>query len=129
MRASLVGVVLVFAIVFMACDPGIGMNVDNRSDSSVCVFLSGIYADGRDRPDTSDPRSCILLMPGEDTSIGTLCYGKNPKWVVLTAERREIYSRLATCGEWESSGAKVVIEGRLGSFTVTDSLPAPSPEN
>jgi hypothetical protein len=42
--------------------------------------------------------------------------------VIVAIGRDEIHARSATCGEWDDSGASIVIEERDGEIVVTDSL-------
>jgi hypothetical protein len=125
-RSTLVGLLLIFGALFVACDPGIGITIANDTDIPICAYFSGNYGDGKNRPNTTDPDYCNLVEPRETLGpIAVLCYSDSTKWVVLTlgVGGREIYARSATCGEWEDSGATVTVEEVDGRFVVTDSLP------
>ncbi|MEX1252890.1 MAG: hypothetical protein WEE64_00980 [Dehalococcoidia bacterium] len=40
---------------------------------------------------------------------------------------REVYRRTASCGEWNDSGKRLIIEQKGDEFIVTDSLPDSTP--
>lgn len=127
MRTAAIAFLPVLGVLFVACDPGIGITIVNESNSVVCWYSSGNYGDGDERPDPTDPdEPCSLVAPGETRGPSVvLCHSGNTKWVVLTLGKdgHEIYARAATCGEWEDSGATVTVEQIDGEFVVGDSLP------
>jgi len=123
-RTALVGLLLVLGALLVACDPGIGITIVNESASAICWYSSGNYGHGGERPDSSDPdEKCSLVAAGETHGPSVvLCHSGNAKWVVLTlgSGGPEIYSREATCGEWEAAGATITIRQRDGEFVVDD---------
>ena len=52
-----------------------------------------------------------------------------PITMIITVKQGgdQIYSRTATCGEWQDSGGRFVIEQEADEFIVTDSLPDSTP--
>jgi hypothetical protein len=121
-RATLVGLLLIFGVLLVACDPGIGITFVNNTDSQLCFYESDF-----EKPTMNDldPDRCNRLEAQERVTYSTLCLSDRLKWVLLKEDVAGplIYARSATCGEWEDSGATVTIEEVDGEFVVTDSLP------
>ena len=104
-------VLIATALALSACDPGIGITVENRTDELVCFH------------ERSGVRSCPdNVKPHDSVTWGVICTSDDTILVVLTVEGQQIYSNSATCGEWDDAGARIVVERANGDFQVTDSL-------
>ena len=115
MHRALFLVVVFATVALVACDPGIGIRVENQSNALICFHEQGTRL--------IDPTSCVdEIQPGESVKWSVLCQSDWEMTIVLTSEDREIYSGSATCGEWEKTGARIVVERVDGLFEVTDSL-------
>jgi hypothetical protein len=126
MRSALIGLLLGCAIVFAACDPAAAITYDNLTGQRLCVYES--YR--RSAPSATGERGCNEVAPNEKLTYGHgPCSGDDPVWILITVGPggKHIYSRFATCEEWD--GEAVTIEQRGDEFAVTDSLPdgTPSP--
>ena len=108
MRPILVALLLGCVTVFAAClrESTIKLTFVNESDSDLCFNLSLADATTFGFCGEVKPRGTTVWRPECSPS------GEQPLTVVLTGrpERRQIYSRTATCNEWEESGAKFTIE-------------------
>jgi hypothetical protein len=104
-------------LLLVACDPGIGMTFENKTDALICWYQHE-SADGH----PSGP--CAEIEPGETIEYGTICTNDEDKTVILTAGRSgaTFYNRTATCGDWDDSGARITIERDGEEFVATDSL-------
>jgi hypothetical protein len=124
MRWALLTFLILVTVILVACDPGITMTVVNNTDVPICWYSSGNYGDGKNFPDTTDPKYCMLVEPGGRCDAGVLCHSDSMKWVVLTlgVGGQEIYAKSATCGEWEEAGATVVLDQRDGEYIVRDGV-------
>ena len=120
--APLFGLLLVFGILSIACDPGIGITFINNTDKELCSYESDFETP---RASNLDPALCSEIEPHETITYDTICQSDWLKWVILSvgASGPQIYARVATCGEWEESGATIRIDELDGEFVVTDSLP------
>jgi hypothetical protein len=113
------------AILFAAClnsPVDVEMTFVNRSDSSLCLYHSS-NAPGID--------ACSEVKANARTVWTTGCgYAEEarsyPITVVLTLGEvgREIYSRTATCKEWQDADATFIIKQIGNEFIITDSLPS-----
>ncbi len=121
-RSPLFGLLLVFGALFIACDPGIGITFINNTDKELCFYESGFETP---RASDLDPELCSEIEPNEKITYTTICQSDWLKWVILTVGESgpQIYARVATCGEWEDSGATITVDEPDGGFAVTDSLP------
>lgn len=99
-----------------ACDPGIGITFENRTDSLICVNPR--------ETDEGPTGPCDEIEPRETVTYGMLCRSDDEESVVLTdgVGGAVIYRRTATCGEWEDSGATITIDWDGDNFVVTDSF-------
>lgn len=122
MRTAAVAFLLVFGVLFVACDPGIGITFVNNTDRELCSYESDFETP---RASNLDPELCAEIEAHEKITYDTICQSDWLKWVILTvgADGPQIYARAATCGEWEDSGATITIDERDGGFVVSDSLP------
>jgi hypothetical protein len=116
MRLGAVVLAIVVGLAAAACDRGIGLKFENKTDSALCWYES----EEETRPDL-----CAPLPPHETHNYSTLCGGDADKTVVLRVggDGEIIYSRTATCDQWSDSGAWVTIETVDRQFAVNDSLP------
>ncbi len=99
-----------------ACDPGIGIRFENRTDSLICLNPR--------ETDESPTGPCDEIEPRETVTYGMLCTSDRERSVTLTdgVGGEVLYRRTATCGEWEDSGATVTIDWDGDNFIVTDSF-------
>ena len=106
------------SIVFGACEPGsIKFRFDNRTSATLCFFQS----------EQSE------ALGGCEAKVGELkvtrwepeCAPDQPETVILTVgdSGERIYSRTATCREWNETDRTFVIEQRDGEFVVTEPVP------
>jgi hypothetical protein len=98
-------------------------NFENRTDSALCIYPSS--------GDASSARCLLELGPRSEITSGRDCGGgtsgqvdARTVTVIITVKQdgREIYHRTATCGEWNDTDRRFVIEQRGDDFIVTDSL-------
>jgi hypothetical protein len=126
MRSAAIGLLLIIGLLFVACDPGIEITFVNNTDRDLCCYESDFETP---RPGDLDASLCGEIAPHQKVDYGTICQSDWLKWVILTVGTNgpQIYARVATCGEWEDSGATVTIEQVDGEIVVADSLPDVSP--
>ena len=123
--------ILLTAGVFVACGNAtdtVRFRYDNRTDSTLCTYPS---------PQDAAAGKCQEpATPHATTRFGSGCgYGTSsavrthPVTMILTVKDsgQQIYSRTASCGEWNDSGATLVIEQRGDAFVVKDSLADSAP--
>ncbi len=98
---------------------------DNRTDAVLCEYGSLNQAAAE---------TCRAeLEPQTETRWGRDCDAQRsrPITMIIAVKQggRQIYNRTATCGEWQDSDRRFVIEQEGDGFIVTDSLPdfIPSP--
>lgn len=110
---------IIWAVVFVACDPGIDIHFVNNTPTRLCWYSSHV----------GDADWCAEIKPHEEITYGTICTSDDEKLVVLTVgvSGKQIYERTATCREWEDSGARIVIDQVDGRFVVESSLPEITP--
>jgi len=123
MRPTLVGLLLGCVILFAACDPGAEITYNNLTGQQLCIYESE-----RSEPSGIGQRGCGEVAPEEKQAyLHGPCRGDDPLWIVITIGPggEHVYSRLATCGEWD--GETVTIEQRGEQLMVTDSLPSETP--
>jgi hypothetical protein len=98
-----------------ACDPGIGVRIENHSSEPLEVCIS----------DWADPEArghCDKQEPSETVTWSTICQGDWIKWVVLLSSGSRIYARSATCDDWKRSGAWVRVQDLDNELVTGDSL-------
>ena len=122
-RRCLVAVVPLTVIV-VGCGPAdVGFTFDNRTDAALCEYTSPRSAAGA--------RCLAEVEPRAETDWGQDCDNDSnrPITVVITVKQGgyQIYNRTASCGEWDDSDRRFVIEREGGEFIVTDSLPDSTP--
>jgi hypothetical protein len=110
------------AVVMSACGPpSVGFTFENRTDSALCEYLSDADTRGADCLDEIDPNS--------KKGSGRDCDGQRNRsfTVILTVKEdgREIFRTTGTCGEWDETKRRFVIDREGDEFIVTDSLPNP----
>ena len=112
-QALFVGSLLVGTIL-VACDPGVGLKVENRSASALCKYES--------ERSVGDSGRCYKIEPGDSPTFSIICTREMEKTVVLTVGQGgpRFYARTATCGKWKDSGATVTVRQRDGEFIVED---------
>jgi len=111
--------VVALTVIVAACGPAsVGFTFDNRTDVPLCQYPSP--------QDAAGGRCLSELEPRDETGSGADCDAdaNRPITVIVTVKEdgRQIYSRTASCGEWDDSGGKFVIEQDGEEFVVTDSL-------
>lgn len=112
-RLPLTSLIVLLGAVFAAgCDPGINLEIRNQTDSDVCWYESLAH------------KVCTLIPANKTTEWTTFCTGDEDQVVILkvVATTEVIYSRTATCREWEDSGAWVEVRQEGKRFVVEDSL-------
>jgi len=107
--------IAIAAAVLTACDPGIGVRIENQTDQPLEVCFSS-------KPEPDLRGLCDSQPMSKTTTWSILCTQDETEWVVVLANDSRIYERLATCEDWEESGAWVRVEQTEGRFIVTDSL-------
>src|SRR3972149_847705 len=110
-------VALVCLLLVTACDPGIGIRIENHTGASI-VFCES----NRGEPNLSDEGSCVSQSSGKTTTWSVLCESDWMKWVVICIGENKIYSASATCGTWKKTGAWIKVEFVDGRFVASDSL-------
>ncbi|MEX1255464.1 MAG: hypothetical protein WEE64_14090 [Dehalococcoidia bacterium] len=108
------------AVVLAGCGPAsILFTFENRTDAALCYYLS--------RGDAELAECNQELGPRDETKWGTDCDNRNNRriqvMVTVKQDGREIYDRPATCGEWNDTDRRFIIEQEGDEFIVTDSLP------
>ena len=113
---------VVMTLLVAACGPAdVGFTFDNRTDTVLCEYPS---------PQDAAGASCLVALdPRAETKGGRDCDGKGerPVSVIITVKDGgdQIYSRTASCGEWNDTDRRFVIEQDGSSFLVSDSFPDP----
>ncbi len=111
-------------MVVLACGPAnVGFTFDNRSGSPLCEYPS---------PEDARGARCLTeLDPNSETRGGRDCDGRNSRLVtvIITVKEdgQQIYNKTASCGEWEKSKGRFVIEQVGDDYVVTDGLLMPTP--
>jgi hypothetical protein len=126
----MVPVVLLLGVAFAGCDripfytAEVKFTLDNRADAAVCYYASPEDASGAACGRYVEPRSEAAWDPdcGEGYKSDV---DSSPISVIITVKEtgRQIYERTATCGEWNDTDRRFVIEQEGDEFIVTDSLP------
>jgi len=108
------GSLLVLATLLTACDPGVGLKIENRSASALCKYES--------ERSVGDSERCYKIEPGDSPTFSIICTSEMERTVVLTVGQGgpRIYARTATCGKWKDSGATVSVSQQDGEFIVDD---------
>ena len=123
-RASASLLTTIVAVVLAACGPEfVGFTFDNRSTATLCDYMY---------PEEIVSALCLTeIAPHSKKKSGRDCDAdaSRPIRVIIVTkrERRIIYDRTASCGEWDKSKRRFVIEQVGDDFVVTDSLSASSP--
>jgi hypothetical protein len=110
----LAAVVLMSSACFLPGTNTVKMRFVNESGEALCFDL---YSVSSEYCDKIDPEASTIWQPE--------CASKQRLPIVLSVEsdRRVIYSKAATCREWENSDATFIIKQEGDEFVVTDSLP------
>jgi len=109
--------VMLFGSAFLlltACDPAPNVTYDNQTEYRLCTYPS----------EAASAEFCDEIEPNEGQSyLMKVCSGDDPLWITLAVGQggATIYTRFATCGEWD--GTTVTIQQHGDEFVVTDSLP------
>jgi hypothetical protein len=106
----------------------VAFTFDNRTDVVLCYFPSPQDAAGARCLQELKPRAKTHWLPG--CGRGTKDeVDSNPITVVITVKKdgREIYIGRASCGEWNHTKRRFVIEQQGEEFLVTDSLTSSTP--
>jgi len=119
--------VLTAAIAGYRCDPfypqDVAFTFDNRTDTLLCYFPSA--------RDAEAARCLQELKPRDETHWSPDCDGvdSRPITVIITVKDSgsQIYEGTASCGKWNDTKRRFVIEQEGEEFVVTDSLPDASP--
>ncbi len=118
-RCLAIFALLVVIVAGVACDPqDARFTFDNRTDAVLCQYGSpNDAALARCRSEV-EPRAETVWLRDCDAKRG------RPITMIITVKQGgdQIYSRTATCGEWQDSGGRFVIEQEGDEFIVTDSL-------
>jgi hypothetical protein len=116
--------VVLLSVLFAGCGPAsVGFTFDNRTDAVLCEYPGPQEAAGG--------RCLVALAPRSETGGGRDCDGieSRPVTVIIAvkADGRQVYRKTASCGEWEDTARRFIIEQEGEEFIVTDSLPGPTP--
>lgn len=106
--ARFFGLLVLACVLVAACDPGVGLRIENDSDVPVCLQESDHHYACKE----------MLTAPGESKRFAILCTGDDILYLVV--ERVDngavIHRSEATCDRWNDSGSKIVVsnvDGRI----------------
>src|SRR5438874_1224547 len=109
-------VILLTVGVFAACGNAtdtVRFHYGNRTDSTLCTYPSAQGAAAARCVEPAEPHATTRL--GSGCGYGSASAVRtHPVTMILTVKDtgQQIYSRTASCGEWNDSGATLVIEQR-----------------
>ena len=123
-QRCLIALPLALVLVLLACGPAsVSFTFDNRTGSALCEY--------RSRREANSAMCLAEIRPRVEAKWGRDCDGQDGRpismVIVVKESRKEIYNRTASCGEWDDTDRKFVIEQSGGQFVVTDSLAGPAP--
>jgi hypothetical protein len=114
---------VVLGTLLAGCDPGIALHIENNTNVTVCFEDSG----GRAALDPASTCDYAQLAPSESVDAGIICLPDDSlRMMVTRRDTREIlHSSTSTCGEWDKSGAEIVVvevDGRIEARASLDDL-------
>jgi hypothetical protein len=87
----------------------------NSSDVSLCFGVTVV-----------DPQLCSEVKPHSTSSKKTDCYGSMKVVLIRRDGTQALYTKNATCDEWQGSGGTFIIKQEGEGVSITDSLPEAS---